>query len=192
MKETDHLKTRKAIFITGDLASGKSTYSKYLSSMFKIAVFNKDSIKEVLGDTIGFLNREENLKLSIATIKLIEYSFEQLALVGNLIILEGNFHTDDLRNFNDIAKKHHYQTLTLVLEADVNILHKRYLNRINNEQRHKVHLSLPLDNFDAFKNYVFKSRNRITFENTVKVDAKDFSYFDNEAIIKTIKDFIEV
>lgn len=192
MKEIDHVKGKKAIFITGDLASGKSTYSKYLSSMFKIAVFNKDSIKEVLGDTIGFSNREENLKLSIATIKLIENCFEQLALVGDPIILEGNFHTGDLRNLNEIAKKHNYQTLTIVLEADINILHKRYLNRINNEQRHKVHLSLPLDNFDEFKNYINKSRNRITFENTVKVNAKDFSYFENEAMIKTIKDFVEV
>ena len=53
---------RKLLLITGDLATGKSTFSNILSQRYKVNVFCKDSIKEVLGDTIGFKNREENKK----------------------------------------------------------------------------------------------------------------------------------
>ena len=55
---------KKLLLITGDLATGKSTFSNVLAKRYQITVFQKDSIKEVLGDHIGFTNREENLKLS--------------------------------------------------------------------------------------------------------------------------------
>ncbi len=51
----------------GHLASLKSTIAKRLSNELNILCFCKDDVKEVLGDTIGFSNREENLKLSKAT-----------------------------------------------------------------------------------------------------------------------------
>ena len=56
---------KKLLLITGDLATGKSTFANILSKRYDTNVFFKDSIKEVLGDTIGFANREENKKLSI-------------------------------------------------------------------------------------------------------------------------------
>lgn len=38
----------------GDIAAGKSTFANILSKRYNTNVFFKDSIKEVLGDTIGF------------------------------------------------------------------------------------------------------------------------------------------
>ena len=58
---------KKLLLITGDLATGKSTFSNILSQRYKVNVFFKDSIKEVLGDTIGFTDRAENKKLSEAS-----------------------------------------------------------------------------------------------------------------------------
>lgn len=43
--------------ITGDIATGKSTFANILSERYNTNVFFKDSIKEVLGDTISFTNR---------------------------------------------------------------------------------------------------------------------------------------
>ena len=54
----------KLLLIMGDLATGKSSFAEILSRRYQTNMFGKDSIKEVLGDTIGFANREENLKLS--------------------------------------------------------------------------------------------------------------------------------
>ena len=53
---------KKLLLITGDIATGKSTFANILSQRYNTNVFFKDSIKEVLGDTIGFSNREENKK----------------------------------------------------------------------------------------------------------------------------------
>ena len=54
---------KKLLLITGDIATGKSTFANILSQRYNTNVFFKDSIKEVLGETIGFSNREENKKI---------------------------------------------------------------------------------------------------------------------------------
>lgn len=53
----------KLLLLTGDLATGKSTFAGILSRRYDANLFFKDSIKEVLGDTIGFSNRAENKKI---------------------------------------------------------------------------------------------------------------------------------
>ena len=57
---------KKLLLITGDLAAGKSRFASILSKRYGVAVMYKDKIKEVLGDTIGFKDREENKRLSNA------------------------------------------------------------------------------------------------------------------------------
>ena len=55
-----------------------------------------------------------------------------------------------MERLRKIALKNKYEVLTLVLRGDVEILHKKYLNRMQNENRHPVHLSTTLDIFDDF------------------------------------------
>ena len=51
---------QKLLLITGDIAAGKSTFSQILYERYRSVVFHKDTIKEILGDFIGFHDREEN------------------------------------------------------------------------------------------------------------------------------------
>ena len=69
----------KLLLIMGDLATGKSTFANILSRRYDTQLFVKDSIKEILGDTIGFTNREENLKLSQATAALMYHIFSEFS-----------------------------------------------------------------------------------------------------------------
>ena len=74
---------RKLLLVMGDLAAGKSTFANMLSKRYHTVVFFKDSIREVLGDTIGFSNREESKKLSRATMELMFHIFSRLAKQGS-------------------------------------------------------------------------------------------------------------
>ena len=62
---------KRLLLITGDIAAGKTTFSNQLAQRYSVAVFQKDTIKEILGDNIGFRDREENRKLSNAAVQLI-------------------------------------------------------------------------------------------------------------------------
>lgn len=181
----------KVLIITGDLATGKSTFSSILSKRYGINVFTKDTIKEVLGDNIGFSNREENLKLSKAAIELMYLIFSEFAKLDNNIILESNFHEYEMKKLIEIAKKNNYAVRTLVLRGDIDILHERYLNRMTKQNRHPVHLSAPLDNFDNFKNYIENARKEKAVGDTLYIDTNNFSYQSDENLLLKIDEFMK-
>lgn len=180
---------RKLLLITGDLATGKSTFADFLSRKYEASVFNKDSIKEVLGDTVGFSNREENLRLSKATMALMLFLFSETGKLGKDLILEANFHSADLEKLHQIAGSNGYDVLTLVLRGDPETLHQRYLRRITHENRHPVHLSTTFHIYEDFKDYLDRSRKEEIPGYTITVDASDFSYRQDEALLTAIDRF---
>lgn len=182
---------KKLLLVMGDLATGKSTFGNILSKRYEVNVFCKDSIKEVLGDTIGFSNREENLKLSKATMELMFFIFSEFVKLNKNLILESNFHKVDLERLHQMADENNYEVLTLVLRGDVEILHKRYLNRIHNENRHPVHLSTTLDIFDDFKGYTEYSRKEEILGKVININADSFSYQTDEKILAQIDEFMK-
>ena len=181
---------KKLLLIMGDLATGKSTFANRLSQRYDTVLFVKDSIKEILGDTIGFSNREENLKLSQATGKLMSFFFSQFAKLDKDLILESNFRLGELEQLHQIAAEHGYQVLTLVLQGDAEILHRRYLNRMHNENRHPVHLCTQFNTFDGFRQYIEGLRTEVPGA-VLSINANDFSYQTDPALLDQLDGFMD-
>ena len=177
---------RKVILIGGVLAAGKSTYSLILKEKFNITVINKDILKEILGDNIYVSNREENKKLSIICFDLMKYLLE--ANKTN-IVLECNFKDYELIELKEICSKLNYQVLSLVFDADNTILHKRFLERLN-ESRHYVHKSQDFSNINDFIPVLDHLRNAPYFGKIIKVNCNDFSYQEDKNLLLEIKKFI--
>ncbi len=90
-----------------------------------------------------------------------------------------------------LAVEHDYEVLTLVLRGNVDVLHQRYLHRMQNENRHPVHLSTTLDIFEDFKAYTEHSRQEEIPGNVLEINADDFSYQTDGAILAKIDNFME-
>jgi len=181
----------KLLLVMGDLAAGKSTFAKILSRRYDVNMFGKDTIKEVLGDTIGFADREENLKLSKATMELMMFLFAEFAKLNKPLILESNFHTGELERLHKMAWEQGYEVLTLVLRGNVDILHQRYLYRMQNENRHPVHLSTTLDVYEDFKGYIEWTRKEAIVGEWLEINADDFSYQTDHEVLRKIDVFME-
>ena len=181
---------KKLLLLTGDLAAGKSSFADILSKRYDTPYFYKDSIKELLGDTIGFSNREENLKLSRAAVDLMIFAFAELAKSGRDLILEANFRTPELERLQTLARENGYDVLTAVFRGDLEILYGRYMNRIRNENRHPVHVSTGLNEFSDFKEYLERARQETVPGNTVCINADDFSYQTDEELLSKIDRFM--
>jgi predicted kinase len=74
----------KIILVGGYCATGKSTFSLELSKLLNIPVFNKDIIKEVLGDGFGPENNIVEQKGSAATFLLMLHIAEQILQAGKI------------------------------------------------------------------------------------------------------------
>ena len=136
------------IFVAGLLAAGKTTLSEHLSKELNILHINKDYVKEILCETIGFSNRDENLKLSNATHQLMRHITENSMKIGLPIILESNFNPSDAIYFEGEIHKYGYRAITIMLTGDKEVLYERFMKRW--EDRHWAHKSFE-PSLDAFK-----------------------------------------
>ena len=181
---------KKLLLITGDLATGKTTLAKALSERYNVPMFFKDLVKEMLGDTIGFSDRRENKRLSVAAGELLHLIFAEFARRGEALILESNFRSAELEKLHKTASDSGYDVLTLVLRGDVRVLHARFLNRLENENRHPAHFSLMLKDFSDFEMYINELRAEEIPGRSLNIDAGDFSYLNDGELLTLIDGFM--
>jgi len=173
------------IFVAGLLASGKTTFSEYLSTHLNMLLINKDYVKEILCDTIGFANREENLKLSDATHQLMRYIAGNSMKIGLPIILESNFNPHDAAYFEEEVQKYNYKPITVILTGDKNIFYDRFVKRW--ETRHPGHKSFDLFTREEFcKQQEGWERFPISGERII-VDTTRFEDIEYDEVISRIK-----
>lgn len=148
----------RVIIITGDLASGKSTLAKQLSAHLKVPFFTKEHLKELLGEEIDYVSREDNKKLSNSSIDILLHILERVAAVKSSVIIEANFHKDELEKIKRECELNRVEVVLLYLTGDIDVLFERFMYRTYYENRHPVHLTHPLENIDDFENYIKKWR----------------------------------
>ena len=153
---------QKLILITGDLAAGKSTLAKKLSQKLNALCFTKDVLKEILSDDIGFTNRQENKKLSIASISVMNHIFNQYAFLKQDLILEANFHKEEIEVLQNLAKQNDYKIIILYLQGEIDMLFERFTNRIKNENRHPTHCTSDIIEKENFTKYLENNRKELS------------------------------
>lgn len=180
----------KLLLIMGDLATGKSTFAGLLSRRYETSVFYKDAFKETLGDTIGFSNREENLRLSVASAALMRMIFREFCKLNKNLILESNFRLEELEKLHEIAGEYDYEVLTLSLRGDLQVLHRRFLHRLQNENRHAVHACGGFEDFGVFKDYILRQRDLEIPGRFERVSADTFAYQQDPALLAELDEFM--
>lgn len=181
---------KKLILIKGYLATGKTTYMKKLSKTFNVPAFDKDTIKETISDEIGFKDRAENKKLSLASVKLMYLILERFMMTNCDLILEANFHEEEFLILMDLTNKLNYDVLVLDLWASADISYERFNERAKTN-RHKTHLTQDFSEFEGFKKYLLKDNFDITFPRVIKIDANHFTYQDDPELLNKIALFLE-
>jgi uridine kinase len=149
----------RIIVIAGDLASGKSTLAKQLSAHLKIPYFTKENLKELLSEEIEYSERPENKRLSNASIDILLHILERIAMVNQKVIIEANFHKEELEKIKRECQLNKAEVVLLYLTGDIDVLFERFMYRTHYQNRHPVHLTHPLTNIDEFEQYVNKWRN---------------------------------
>lgn len=178
---------KKVILFGGALAAGKSTYSNLIGDKFNILIINKDNLKEILGDNFFAKDREENKKLSVAAFQLIKYI---LYKEKNIIGIESNFKTYEMEELKKYFEEEKIEVLSLVFDADDEVLHQRFLKRLN-ENRHYVHKSEDFSNIEDFK-IMLNNLRKVEYPGKIfKINCNNFSYQNDEKLLENIRKFIE-
>ena len=181
----------KIIIINGYCATGKSTFSQKLSKMLNIPCFNKDTLKEVMGDGLGSDNNIVFQKGSIATFKIMLYIAEHFLNVGQICILESNFKAFEIEQVKTLLNKYNSKCLTFLFKGDFDILYNRYKNRDNKGERHWVHQTAE-ETKESFENGHKKNGVGETgVDKIINIDATYFEKINYDELISITKDYIK-
>ena len=187
------MKNKNLIIITGQLAAGKTSYGKKISEELKIPFFSKDLIKEVLFDSFSDsnLDYEAKRKIGASSYAVFYYIIEEQMKVGMPIIAESNFVKESIPIIKKLLDKYNYNSITIRFEGDLQILHKRFLEREYSSERHMGLVSNGVfDDFENFEKTSVKAKEFKINDDEILVDTTDFSKVDFNKIIKDIQKYM--
>ena len=185
------MNNKNIIIITGELASGKTSYGRKISQELKIPFFGKDEIKEVLFDSINNMNSDyyAKQKIGVHSYAVFYYIMEMQMKVGMPLIVESNFTKESVDIIKKLINKYDYNSITVRFEGDLQILHKRFLKRENSSERHKGLVANGMfDDFENFKKTAIKSKDFKINDDEIVIDTTDFSNINFNDIVKNIRE----
>ena len=180
------------ILVAGMPRTGKTTFANYLTEKLKITSIYVDKVKELIWDKTYF---EKSIWLEIQkygarnlSLDLACHFCEMLMKSGSSIIFENIWiNADKLKN---MVEKYDYKVITVLLDGDVEIIHKRFLERENTPERHpSIITNSQFTDLDVFRKatQIFRDFN---FGNAkIIVDTSDFSKVDYDDILNKIISF---
>jgi len=181
----------KIIILTGYVATGKTTFSHVLSKKFNIMCFNKDIIKIVLEENLPINNREEKSRLSVTAYNLIIYVLENFMSLNMPIIIESNFKPAESAKLKELIAKYNYKPLTILMIGDLNIIHKRFIEREDLPERGEANRSNGIfDEFSKFAKSIMPLGDFDIGGKKIKIDTSDFSKVNFTQYIDEIKAFL--
>jgi predicted kinase len=178
------------IIITGFIATLKSTIAKKLGNDLNMLCLNKDDIKEILGDVIGFQNRKENLRLSAATFQVIKMMTDKVVNLGERLIIESNFKPKEINELRDMLLKKGCHVLTIYLYGDSKVLYDRYQKR--QPLRHVVHRSTGLISFDDFVKYMDGYQANDYIGSLMQFDTTIFGEDEYQSLKQRVIQYLEI
>lgn len=183
------MKEKCVIIITGMSATGKTTNGIKIASQLRIPFFSKDEIKEILFNATDNENAtyEDKRKIGAASYDILYHDTEVLMKAGCSFILESNFVKQSSDILKSLISKYNYNSITIRFEADLKVLHERFLERENTTKRPKGLVANGVfDDFKEFEKLSNKCKEFKINDNEIIVDTTDFSNIDIDEIVDNI------
>jgi len=128
------------VLISGPPGAGKTTLGAKIAQELGLPFFNKDGIKELLFDTLGWKDREWSRQLGIASARLLFHVIERQLATGQSLVAESAFQAAfDAPTLKRLQERYRFQTLEVYCTAEMDVLLARVAGRAQSAERHPGH-----------------------------------------------------
>lgn len=141
----------------------------------------------------GEFEYEQKRKIGRVSYSILYTICEEMMKTNSSFIIESNFTKDSATKISELLKKYHYKSITIKFDADLKILHRRFLEREKKSERHPgLVANDTFDDFENFKEVAEKAREfKIDGQEEIVIDTSDFSEVNWKEIDKKVKNKIK-
>ena len=128
------------LIVTGPPASGKTSLARRLAPMLGLPLLCKDSVKEVLFETLGWSDRAWSQRLGGASMEVLYAFIEAHLAVGASCAVEANFAAQYATPaFRRLSERYTCLPIQVNCSADPEVLVERFRLRALSGERHPGH-----------------------------------------------------
>ncbi len=179
------------IIVSGPPGSGKTMAGRAIARACHLPFFNKDDIKELLFDQLGWSDRVWSMKLGVGSVVLLYDIAAKMLEAGASVVVENAFHKDYATpRFLELSKTYECDLIQVDFRAARDILVERFQKRAADD-RHPGH---------ADSSHIGDFRQRLesgTYEmlipgaHLITVDTDDWALVDTERICNNVSRLLE-
>ena len=171
------------IIVSGPPSTGKTNLAKTVAQKFNLPLITKDSLKEILFDTIGWKDRSWSKLLGKSSFALLHYILDSFMATAQPLIIEGNFKPEfESLEIKNRLQKFNYSAVQIMCQADGQILFQRFKDRSESGQRHVGHCDT--GNYEELKPDLLKGKYEPLDINSPVIifDSTDLDHLDYQSI----------
>ena len=177
------------IIVSGPPCTGKTTLGRRIAQEFRLPFVNKDGVKELLFDRLGWKDDAWSKQLSLASHDVLCYlAAAQLAAGGSLVV-ESTFKAEvDTPRFLALQEQFDFYPLQIQCQTQGEVLLERFRARIG--QRHPGHVDHEI--FERLKPILLQGRYEPLGIGgpVIEVDTTDLKAIDYARLVQTIRSAI--
>ena len=177
------------ILVTGAPATGKTVLAPRIADALKLPLIQRDGMKEVLFESLGWKDREWSKNLGGACWDLLWYVMEAQLKAGASFVVDAHFETGrHLARFQQWQKRFPFHPIQIYLKTEHEVRFERYHKRATSGERHPGHVD-HLANYDVFlATESERDYSPLPLGGTVvEVDTTDFATVDYAALIEEVR-----
>ena len=128
------------VLVVGRPASGKTTICRAIAERWQLPAVAKDSIKELLFDTVGTGDRDWSMSLGKATFALLDYVIELQLRAGASFIIDAAYNPAfENAKFQAWQDRFGFTAVQVHCTASTDELVRRFVQRVEDGSRHPGH-----------------------------------------------------
>ncbi len=145
------MKKSSVILVAGAPASGKTVLAKRIAEKYNLPLICKDDIKVQLYNSMKNESFIDDGTVAAASYGILYHLFESFVKVGADFIAESNFDMSiSVSQINNIKKVYDFNSLTIICNADMPVLHRRFVDRDNSCDRPSCLVCKQYHEYEAF------------------------------------------